>query len=152
MRGGVCVCWVERRGANAAPCSRIPFFRSVKQPDVEPTPADTDPITARVSRVVYHPTDEKRFLNTVSFLSPSTRDSASAVVLLHGYGAGLGFFYLNWKALAHSSRDTGRRSYAVDWLGMGRSARIDPKELKAKAGKKATTEERVESVRLEWGR
>ena len=42
------------------------------------------------------------------------------LVLLHGYGAGLGFFYRNFEGL---SRLPGWRIYALDLLGMGRSSR-----------------------------
>ena len=42
------------------------------------------------------------------------------LVMLHGYGAGLGFFYKNFEAL---SRAPGWKVYALDLLGMGRSSR-----------------------------
>jgi cardiolipin-specific phospholipase len=42
------------------------------------------------------------------------------LVLLHGYGAGLGFFYKNFEGL---SRVKGWKLYALDMLGMGRSSR-----------------------------
>ncbi|KAH8725383.1 Alpha/Beta hydrolase protein [Phaeosphaeriaceae sp. PMI808] len=42
------------------------------------------------------------------------------LVMLHGYGAGLGFFYRNFEAL---SRAAGWKVYALDLLGMGRSSR-----------------------------
>ncbi|KAF2678781.1 alpha/beta-hydrolase [Lentithecium fluviatile CBS 122367] len=42
------------------------------------------------------------------------------LVMLHGYGAGLGFFYRNFESL---SRHEGWRVYALDLLGMGRSSR-----------------------------
>ncbi|KAF1954297.1 alpha/beta hydrolase fold family protein [Byssothecium circinans] len=42
------------------------------------------------------------------------------LVMLHGYGAGLGFFYRNFEAL---SRAEGWKIYALDLLGMGRSTR-----------------------------
>lgn len=42
------------------------------------------------------------------------------LVMLHGYGAGLGFFYKNFEAL---SRAPGWKLYALDLLGMGRSGR-----------------------------
>ncbi|KAF2272005.1 alpha/beta-hydrolase [Westerdykella ornata] len=42
------------------------------------------------------------------------------LVMLHGYGAGLGFFYRNFEAL---SRAPGWKIYALDLLGMGRSTR-----------------------------
>lgn len=78
---------------------------------------------------------------TASAANASPRD---AVVLLHGYGAGLGFFYLNWTTIARASAAQGMRSYALDWLGMGRSARPSPSELNA--GKRASVEERVKKA------
>ena len=42
------------------------------------------------------------------------------LVMLHGYGAGLGFFYKNFEGL---SRAHGWKIYALDLLGMGRSSR-----------------------------
>ncbi|KAF2742290.1 alpha/beta-hydrolase [Sporormia fimetaria CBS 119925] len=42
------------------------------------------------------------------------------LVMLHGYGAGLGFFYRNFEPL---SREAGWKVYALDLLGMGRSSR-----------------------------
>ncbi|KAF4541141.1 Alpha beta hydrolase fold protein [Lasiodiplodia theobromae] len=42
------------------------------------------------------------------------------LVMLHGYGAGLGFFYKNFESL---SRRPGWKLYALDMLGMGRSSR-----------------------------
>lgn len=42
------------------------------------------------------------------------------LVMLHGYGAGLGFFYRNFEAI---SRARGWKVYALDLLGMGRSSR-----------------------------
>lgn len=42
------------------------------------------------------------------------------LVMLHGYGAGLGFFYKNFEGL---SQVKGWKVYALDLLGMGRSSR-----------------------------
>ncbi|KAI9811846.1 MAG: hypothetical protein M1827_005197 [Pycnora praestabilis] len=42
------------------------------------------------------------------------------LIILHGYGAGLGFFYKNFECL---SRAKGWKLYALDMLGMGRSSR-----------------------------
>ena len=42
------------------------------------------------------------------------------LVVLHGYGAGLGFFYRNFD---HLSRRPGWKLWALDLLGMGRSSR-----------------------------
>lgn len=59
------------------------------------------------------------------------------LVVLHGYGAGLGFFYKNFEPL---SRLPGWKLYALDMLGMGNSSRPafrvhakDPKEKIAEA-------------------
>ncbi|KAL1997665.1 hypothetical protein VTN02DRAFT_1158 [Thermoascus thermophilus] len=58
------------------------------------------------------------------------------LVILHGYGAGLGFFYKNFEPL---SRAEGWRLYALDMLGMGRSTR-PPFKIKAKNRQDAITE------------
>ncbi|OCK99761.1 alpha/beta-hydrolase [Cenococcum geophilum 1.58] len=50
------------------------------------------------------------------------------LVMLHGYGAGLGFFYKNFEGL---SRAPGWKLYALDMLGMGRSSR-PPFRIQAK--------------------
>jgi cardiolipin-specific phospholipase len=42
------------------------------------------------------------------------------LVMCHGYGAGLGFFYRNFQNL---SQQPGWRLFAIDWLGMGNSSR-----------------------------
>jgi cardiolipin-specific phospholipase len=47
-------------------------------------------------------------------------DVENNLVMLHGYGAGLGFFYRNFESL---SRAEGWKVYALDLLGMGRSSR-----------------------------
>ncbi|KMU85664.1 abhydrolase domain-containing protein 5 [Coccidioides immitis H538.4] len=58
------------------------------------------------------------------------------LVVLHGYGAGLGFFYKNFEAL---SRAKGWQLYALDLLGMGRSTR-PPFRIAAKEREKAIKE------------
>ncbi|EXJ83207.1 hypothetical protein A1O1_06826 [Capronia coronata CBS 617.96] len=58
------------------------------------------------------------------------------LVILHGYGAGLGFFYKNFESL---SRPHGWRLFALDMLGMGRSSR-PPFKLKAKTREEQITE------------
>lgn len=50
------------------------------------------------------------------------------LVMLHGYGAGLGFFYKNFEALSRVPR---WRLHALDLLGMGRSSR-PPFRIQAK--------------------
>ena len=58
------------------------------------------------------------------------------LVMLHGYGAGLGFFYKNFEGL---SRAHGWKIYALDMLGMGRSSR-PPFKIHAKDRESATKE------------
>ena len=47
-------------------------------------------------------------------------DASQNLVMVHGYGAGLGFFYKNFEML---SRAPGWKIFALDLLGMGRSSR-----------------------------
>jgi cardiolipin-specific phospholipase len=68
--------------------------------------------------------------------------------LLHGYGAGLGFFFLNFPALARWAGMRGTSVYAVDWLGMGRSARV-PFRIRAKRGDTAGRVHEAESFFVE---
>jgi cardiolipin-specific phospholipase len=58
------------------------------------------------------------------------------LVMLHGYGAGLGFFYKNFEGL---SRVKGWKIYALDMLGMGRSSR-PPFKIRAKERQAQITE------------
>lgn len=58
------------------------------------------------------------------------------LVMLHGYGAGLGFFYKNFEPL---SRVPHWRLYALDLLGMGRSSR-PPFRIHAKDREEKITE------------
>jgi cardiolipin-specific phospholipase len=46
--------------------------------------------------------------------------TAHNLVMCHGYGAGLGFFYRNYQNL---SQQPGWRIFSIDWLGMGNSSR-----------------------------
>ena len=55
-------------------------------------------------------------------------DVENNLVMVHGYGAGLGFFYKNYEGL---SRLPGWRVYALDLLGMGRSSR-PPFQIRAR--------------------
>lgn len=163
---------------------RIPFFRTPHEPDVQPTPENPNPITARVTQVPLKDNARSskggRMINMCSFLTPETKGGKEAVVLTHGYGAGLAFFYRNLQEMAETSGESsvvfsrlssgesaslnrvsclisdlgnvilasvGRAAYAIDWLGMGRSSRPDPKELVS--GRGTSAKERVEKVSLE---
>lgn len=63
-------------------------------------------------------------------------DADQHLVMLHGYGAGLGFFYKNFEPL---SRLKGWQLHALDMLGMGRSTR-PPFKIKAKDREEAIRE------------
>ncbi|KAJ5678821.1 cardiolipin-specific deacylase [Penicillium macrosclerotiorum] len=63
-------------------------------------------------------------------------DADQHLVMLHGYGAGLGFFYKNFEPL---SRLRGWQLHALDMLGMGRSTR-PPFKIKAKEREEAIRE------------
>ena len=103
---------------------RLPFFRSESS-----SPAD-GPVIAHSERVSL--SKPKHYLNTFSIKSTApSPDAPPPAVLLHGYGAGLGFFFRNFPALARWAGMRGTSVYAVDWLGMGRSARV-PFRIRAK--------------------
>ena len=91
---------------------------------------DDSPVIAHSSRVDL--TSPKHYINTLSIKATSPAPTAPPpTVILHGYGAGLGFFFLNFPALAKWAGRRGADVYALDWLGMGRSARV-PFHIKAK--------------------
>nr|GMC50332.1 probable 1-acylglycerol-3-phosphate O-acyltransferase [Ipomoea batatas] len=58
-----------------------------------------------------------RFINTVTF---DSKEGCPTLVMLHGYGASLGFFFRNFDALAKHFR-----VIAIDLLGWGGSSRPD---------------------------
>ncbi|KIR29587.1 cardiolipin-specific phospholipase [Cryptococcus deuterogattii LA55] len=71
----------------------------------------------------------KDYINTLEISTPANKDSKEAVVVLHGYAAALGFFFQNWESIATSSAATSRRTFFLDWLGMGLSSRPSPSLL-----------------------
>jgi cardiolipin-specific phospholipase len=75
-------------------------------------------------------------------------DVEENLVMLHGYGAGLGFFYRNFESL---SRAAGWKVYALDLLGMGRSSRPNFKiHAKDKEGKVQEAESWFVDALEEW--
>lgn len=72
------------------------------------------------------------YINTLEFATPQTAGSREAVVVLHGYGAAQGFFFKNWAPVSRSAAATGRRTFFLDWLGMGLSSRPNPHLLASK--------------------
>lgn len=68
---------------------------------------------------------KNRILNEISVKSSDVSSATAGkgnVVLLHGYGAGIGFFFRNLEGLT-SSLANRMDFYALDWLGMGLSSR-----------------------------
>uniref|UniRef100_A0A0W0FCF9 AB hydrolase-1 domain-containing protein n=1 Tax=Moniliophthora roreri TaxID=221103 RepID=A0A0W0FCF9_MONRR len=115
---------------------RLPYFQSYKPDPGTPSPHSVVAYNSRVEL-----SSPKKYLNTVFFTSTSPQPNAPPpAVLLHGYGAGLGFFFKNFHALADWAGRRGTNVYAVDWLGMGRSARVSftvnasRKDVKARVG------------------
>ena len=94
-------------------------------------PSTDFPVVARSSLVQLD--TPKRYLNTLSITPTATPSSPppSPAILLHGYGAGLAFFFRNFPPLAKWVEKRGSSVYALDWLGMGRSARV-PFHIRAK--------------------
>ena len=59
----------------------------------------------------------KNLIRTIKFGNHSNQEK-TPLVLVHGFGAGLGFFILNYKYLSKK-----RNVYGIDLLGFGRSSR-----------------------------
>ncbi|KAB5595566.1 Abhydrolase domain-containing protein [Ceratobasidium theobromae] len=103
---------------------KIPFFRSAS--DTAPT---AEGVVGRLTTVEL--SGKGRYLNMFS-MSPVDSDSKEVIaspktppaVFLPGYGAGIGFFYQNFPALSEWATKRKTNVYALDWLGMGRSARV----------------------------
>jgi cardiolipin-specific phospholipase len=119
---------------NSAPPSVSPSAASIEHPHpdqashVTETSSVDDPYGPRKwhSRLVPLP-GRNRSLNEFSVERVGEHVDQN-LVILHGYGAGLGFFYKNFEGL---SRARGWQLYALDMLGMGRSSR-PPFKLKSK--------------------
>lgn len=79
---------------------------------------------------------KNRALNEFSVERTDEPPADQNLVILHGYGAGLGFFYKNFEPL---SRAKGWQLYALDLLGMGRSSR-PPFKIKAKTREQQISE------------
>jgi cardiolipin-specific phospholipase len=63
---------------------------------------------------------KNRAINEFSITRTAEPPATNHLVLVHGYGAGLAFFYRNFDAL---SRLPGWKLWAIDLLGYGRSSR-----------------------------
>jgi pimeloyl-ACP methyl ester carboxylesterase len=104
--------------------SRIPFFIShiLNKEDVgEDVESKSHPAIAKVESVDI---GDDRHINT--FMMDNDGDfkanmNKKNLVICHGYGAGLGFYFKNYEEL---SKPSGWRVFSIDWLGMGRSSRL----------------------------
>lgn len=96
-------------------------------PDSDPEP---DPFGPRCWRRSLVPLAGKnRALNEVFVHRVGDPHPPETLVMIHGYGAGLGFFYKNLEPV---SRIPGLRLYALDMLGMGNSSR-PPFKMRARS-------------------
>ncbi|TFK56161.1 alpha/beta-hydrolase [Heliocybe sulcata] len=107
----------ESAAAEERLLRQLPFFR----------PSGSSPnahgVVASSARVDLN--TPKHYLNTLSIKSTNPSPTAPPpAVMLHGYGAGLGFYFRNYDAVAAWAGRRGTDVYALDWLGMGRSARV----------------------------
>ncbi|KAI0185429.1 Alpha/Beta hydrolase protein [Xylaria flabelliformis] len=107
----------EAIAAETSPLARIP---SAEDPGQTQTSVKDDPYGPRMWKSTMVPLSGKnRGLNEFS-IERVGEPVDNNLVMLHGYGAGLGFYYKNFEPL---SRLTGWKIYALDWLGMGNSKR-----------------------------
>ena len=98
---------------------RMNTFRGADEPDT----AAPMSANARVSQIQL--SDKSQTINMLSIqpTTPATTSGTSTTVILHGYGAGLGFFSPNLDTLSTWVSKRGQPVYLLDWLGMGRSSR-----------------------------
>ena len=94
------------------------------EPSKKAAPITTDPATDPFGPRAWHSnlvklSGKNRALNEFS-VQRVGEEADQNLVMLHGYGAGLGLFYKNFEGL---SRARGWKIYALDLLGMGRSSR-----------------------------
>jgi len=110
---------------GSAPVSATQSSISINaDPARESAPVRTNSITDPYGPRAWHSnliklSGKQRALNEFS-VERTGEEVEENLVMLHGYGAGLGFFYKNFEGL---SRVKGWKIYALDMLGMGRSSR-----------------------------
>ncbi|KGQ08252.1 putative cardiolipin-specific deacylase [Beauveria bassiana D1-5] len=101
--------------------SFIPTLREAADSAANPNASSTpDPLGTRVwRRTMVQLSGKNRALNEVCVEKIGDKTEETLVVV-HGYGAGLGFFYKNLEPI---TRRPGLKLYALDMLGMGNSSR-----------------------------
>ncbi|KAI1764273.1 alpha/beta-hydrolase [Hypoxylon sp. FL1150] len=108
------------REAVAAGTSSTTEVPSAEHPGSAETSTKIDPYGPRVWKsTMVALSGKNRAMNEFS-VERVGEPVDDTLVMLHGYGAGLGFYYKNFENL---SRAKGWKLYALDWLGMGNSAR-----------------------------
>ncbi|KAK5944638.1 hypothetical protein PMZ80_003921 [Knufia obscura] len=119
---------------GSEPPSRNPSTMNVSQaPEDMAKPITTNSITDPYGPRTWHSrmvqlAGKNKAMNEFS-VERTGEEADQNLVILHGYGAGLGFFYKNFEGL---SRPKGWHLYALDMLGMGRSSR-PPFKIHAKS-------------------
>ncbi|KAF8423074.1 Alpha/Beta hydrolase protein [Tirmania nivea] len=111
-------------------------------------PTEPDPYGPRqCSSTLVYLSGKDRAINEFA-IARTAEPHKEDLVLLHGYGAGLGFFYRNFDTL---SRRPGWKLWALDLLGMGNSSRPQFKiNATDKAGKIKEAEEWFIDALEEW--
>ncbi|KAJ4353470.1 uncharacterized protein N0V89_005199 [Didymosphaeria variabile] len=139
--------------SGSAPASAMPSAVDLTAPPRNPeahatTSTLTDPYGPRQwNSEMVALSGKDRALNEFS-VQRLGEDVENNLVMLHGYGAGLGFFYRNYEAL---SRAEGWKVYSLDLLGMGRSSRPAFKiHAKDKEGKITEAENWFIDALEEW--
>ncbi|KAH7017493.1 Alpha/Beta hydrolase protein [Ilyonectria destructans] len=101
--------------------SLMPYLKEATGTITHPNAIDSpDPYGTRIwRRSMVQLSGKNRALNEVS-VERVGEETEETLVMVHGYGAGLGFFYKNFEPL---SRVQGLKLYALDMLGMGNSTR-----------------------------
>ncbi|KAL2754266.1 hypothetical protein ACRALDRAFT_1063165 [Sodiomyces alcalophilus JCM 7366] len=128
--------------------SHIPYLKEAAREGALDADGPFDPFGPRVWRSQMVPLSGKdRTLNEYS-VERVGEEVDDNLVILHGYGAGLGFFYKNFEPL---SRAPGWKLYALDMLGMGNSTRPPFRvQAKDKDGKIAEAEAWFIDALEEW--
>ncbi|KKF97617.1 putative cardiolipin-specific deacylase mitochondrial [Ceratocystis platani] len=114
----------------------VPYLKEATADNLTAPPNSDDPFGFRVWRSeMVELSGKNRALNEYSVERVGEKVDEN-LVMLHGYGAGLGFFYRNYEPL---TRAPGWKLYALDMLGMGNSTR-PPFSVKAKTREAQITE------------
>lgn len=118
----------------------VPYIKEAISETLSSNPQDAlskpDPFGNRVWRsTMVALSGKNRSLNEYS-VERLGEQQEETIVMLHGYGAGLGLFYQNFEPM---TRVPGWRLYALDMLGMGNSSRT-PFRIKEKDPKKKIEE------------